>query len=972
MRHVVPPVLALGCTAALVVACFGSVLFGDRQLAYRDAGHFYYPLYRRVQQEWEAGRWPLWEPEENGGQPLLGNPTAAVLYPGKVLYAVLPYPWAAKVYPIAHVLLGGATMYALMRHWQTSRTGAAIAALAYAFGEPVLYQYSNIVFLVGAAWVPVGLRGADRWLRLGRRWGLVELALALALMTLGGDPQAAYVVGLCAGGYAVGLAMAGRRPWSVPRWVLVLSACGLVLAWVTSTLAAAAWWPARSQPIGTAPGTADPVPNWPWPRIGPYLLLGVGVAIGLIALERGRRGAGRQLLRMLAGVVGAGALAGALTGVQILPALEYVGRSDRAAEDGTHAIFSFSLEPHRLLELAWPGVYGRAMSNRYWLGLVPPQHEIMAWVPSLYLGVLTLVLALGSVGLRRGPPWRRWLSAIALAGGLLGLGQFGSPLWLARNVPALVPALGPHDPWYRGELRGDGYLADGFGSPYWILARVLPGFGAFRYPSKLLTFAALALAGLAGAGWDRAVAGDRRRPAVVAAAVLILGVLTLGGTIGWEDRIFSWWRGALNLSLITPFGPFDPAGALAETRRGLAQGSLAALLALLLLSATRRSPRAAGAMALLVLTADLGAANARFVRSVPQSLLDEADRPAALRLIEEAERAAGSTGPYRIHRAPDWVPRAWHRSSAVDRERDIVSWERKTVRPRYAIPFGACYTVTAGTAERSGYWSFFTPISGHHPAADRQAAAPLYFPRRGFDLWNTKYFVLPFVLSDDAWRGFASLLPETEVVYPPPSLFEGPEGPRRLVRWRLAEDWQILRNKAAYPRAWIVHRVRPIRPLAGSGRRDREAVMAEILYQADPFWNEPGRIPWDPREVAWVESDRAGDLAPAPSGGPADPDEGATITASGPQRVVLDVRLNQPGLVVLAETDDPGWRLTIDGTPRPIVRTNLLMRGAAVASGAHRLVFTYEPRSLKVGLAMTLLGLVALIGASAWSHSQPR
>ena len=45
--------------------------------------------------KWNQGRWPLWEPEENAGMPLLGNPTAAVLYPGKLVFAVLPYAWGA-------------------------------------------------------------------------------------------------------------------------------------------------------------------------------------------------------------------------------------------------------------------------------------------------------------------------------------------------------------------------------------------------------------------------------------------------------------------------------------------------------------------------------------------------------------------------------------------------------------------------------------------------------------------------------------------------------------------------------------------------------------------------------------------------------------------------------------------------------------------------------------------------------------
>ena len=89
-----------------VLALLRTALFQDRQFGFRDAGHYYYPLHQRVQKEWNAGRWPLWEPEENAGMPLLGNPTAAVLYPGKLVFAVLPYAWAARIYIVMHYRAG--------------------------------------------------------------------------------------------------------------------------------------------------------------------------------------------------------------------------------------------------------------------------------------------------------------------------------------------------------------------------------------------------------------------------------------------------------------------------------------------------------------------------------------------------------------------------------------------------------------------------------------------------------------------------------------------------------------------------------------------------------------------------------------------------------------------------------------------------------------------------------------------------
>src|SRR3982751_4726146 len=134
MPRVVLPAVTFGCLAVLLLACFGPVLLRDRQFAYRDSAHYYYPLYQRVQQEWDAGRWPLWEPEENGGTPLLGNPTAAVLYPGKVVLPLVRYPLAARLYVIGHTVRAFAAMLALARHWGTSWAGSTLGALSYTFG----------------------------------------------------------------------------------------------------------------------------------------------------------------------------------------------------------------------------------------------------------------------------------------------------------------------------------------------------------------------------------------------------------------------------------------------------------------------------------------------------------------------------------------------------------------------------------------------------------------------------------------------------------------------------------------------------------------------------------------------------------------------------------------------------------------------------------------------------------------------
>jgi uncharacterized membrane protein YfhO len=96
-----------------------------------------------------------------------------------------------------------------------------------------------------------------------------------------------------------------------------------------------------------------------------------------------------------------------------------------------------------------------------------------------------------------------------------------------------------------------------------------------------------------------------------------------------------------------------------------------------------------------------------------------------------------------------------------------------------------------------------------------------------------------------------------------------------------------------------------------------------------------------------------------------------SVRYEGPNRVVLEARLQRPGLIILADIFAPGWRLSVDGRPAPILRTNLLMRGAAVDRGRHTLTYTYEPASVRIGVSVSAAGLLALAGLVVWARARP-
>lgn len=962
-----------GCLSAMTLACFVRALFNNEQFGYRDAAHYYYPLYLRVQSAWNQGRWPLWEPEENSGMPLMGNPTAAVLYPGKLIYAVMPYAWGARIYIIAHVLLAFGAMMALLRSWNTSWAGSAIGAFAYAFGAPILFQYCNVIYLVGAAWAPLGFRAVDGWLRLGRRGAVLELAVVLAMETLGGDPQSAYLTGVCAGGYAVALARTRLTPPNEARrrhrwnWPLLPILGVLVFGWLTGTFVIAKY----ASLIRTVRGPNQPPDPLPWVRWVStcVAVLWVWAAVWmLMRWRRGRNDATRVLVPMLGGLLLSAVVALMLSSAQLLPVLEFTGQSARAAGAGPHDVFPFSLEPVRVVEFLWPNVFGTIFQgNRSWLmALNTAPRAAKIWVPSLYIGGFTIVLALGGLRLRGAPPWRGWLSVIAVASLLLSLGEYSSPIFWGRYIPSVAREIGPHDSQTDAALRFDRHLRDGDGGLYWMMATFLPGFRQFRYPSKLLTLTVLSLAAIAGLAWDDLAGGDarqRRRMVFLAGSLFVATVVALTcATIG-RTKFIDWLE---SKPLSSSIGPHDAAGSHRELMWALGQGGLVVIGTLALaIWANRRAGLAAGC-ALVLVTTDLSLANARYILTVPQRLFDET--PKVIQIIADEEAKNPSPRPFRVHRLPVWNPYVWGEQASEDRVRDFVRWERATIQPKYGISEGIAYTLAIGVAELYDYEWFFGGFYRKLDSANAKylGATPgqdiVVYPRRATDLWTAHYFVLPMYPAKwkDENRGFASFLENSERVYPYPDAFKGPGGAEEEMAWVKTEDFQVRRNLTTYPRAWVVHSARYIQPITGLDRADRDKPMEEILFSNDSLWRDATRVVYDPRQLAWIESERRGELREYLSGSVASANETVTVTRYEPERVELDAVLERPGLVVLADVYYPGWSLTIDGEPAPIYRANRMMRGAAVKSGKHHLVYVYSPLSFRIGLFLSVTGLSSL------------
>jgi len=96
--------------------------------------------------------------------------------------------------------------------------------------------------------------------------------------------------------------------------------------------------------------------------------------------------------------------------------------------------------------------------------------------------------------------------------------------------------------------------------------------------------------------------------------------------------------------------------------------------------------------------------------------------------------------------------------------------------------------------------------------------------------------------------------------------------------------------------------------------------------------------------------------------------EGAAAPAEW-ERVSVDrmiARAQGPGLLVIGEHYDPGWRATIDGRKATVVEADLAALGVVLPASAATVELRFVPVGLPPGIALAVAVAAALAGAALW------
>ncbi|HEY8203023.1 MAG TPA: YfhO family protein, partial [Actinomycetota bacterium] len=185
-----------------------------------------------------------------------------------------------------------------------------------------------------------------------------------------------------------------------------------------------------------------------------------------------------------------------------------------------------------------------------------------------------------------------------------------------------------------------------------------------------------------------------------------------------------------------------------------------------------------------------------------------------------------------------------------------------------------------------------------------------------------------------------------------------PGGANRLQSRPTEGQAQVFEDVGTLPRAFVVHRARPVpgpaEAIAEVGRAGARFADGAIRVEA-----------FDPSAEAIVEA-APGDLAGLTDPAGAQPEEPRTstrITSYRPNRVEITTRTDAPALLVLTDVFYPGWTVTVNGRKAKVLATDVAFRGVRVGEGYSRVVFAYQPTSFRLGQAIAAVALVATAAA---------
>jgi hypothetical protein len=900
-----------------------------------DISRLYYPQRTIYAAGLRQGQLPFWTPDALAGYPIFAEGETGALYPlNLLLYRLLPIDLALNYSIILNFVLAGWAMYAWARVLNLRPTAALLAAITFAASGFTVSRVNHLSIIAAIPWLPATLATVEMTLRsrnpFSRRkrfsgwltWAILG-SLALAFQFLAGHPQVSLMT------------------------VLAVLAYGVFRA-----------WPGRHVGTGRG-GDAETFSVSRLHRVPASLYLrawlaGVGLVTGMVVLG------------------------GLLAAAQLVPTWELTSLSQRAGGLTGSFFTSFSWHPGLLITLFYPFPFG----NPY------PKVSIEL---ATYLGILPLLLVGWAIWRRRGP--RVWFFVgLALVALLLAFGEYNPAYRLLSRVPLFNLFRVPARFWYLTTLAlatlagiGADDLLNSAGKTTNDERRTTNisswSFTVHRWSlyCLLLTAYCLLIIGLANLAPDA--------NALVAAWRVLPGVWLLTSlALLWaavSGRLTGRWLGLACLALV--FSDLYTYGAVYGRTYNAVMDLptfYARPKALDFLPADHSTYRVYTSEQIVPalsvqresfypntgLVYDVPAAGGYFPL-IPRPQLDFLTGMTARRLnlldvryfvipqllaVDEASEFYDVEDPF----APTLVGRSVTVPPTEAVAVEVTSYTSHSADWPQGSPVadvilttsdGTTITLPLRAGIETAEWAYDRndvrdSISHRQPPVARTWPAWSGFPPREHPGHS---YLARFNLDRPVTVVSVRIQPHRPVAFVRVEdvEFVTAAGQRQSLNRLLvrpdhvlvyrSQDAVIYENRDALPRAFLVGRARRV--------NDDQA----LRLIDDPAFDLRTEVLLDAGEPL------AGSIAPVGR---------AEITNYAARRISVAVEASDDAYLVLLDTDYPGWRATIDAQPVAIRRADYLFRAVRVPPGQHTVEFVYDPISLRLGVLISLLAGLAVLG----------
>jgi hypothetical protein len=148
-----------------------------------------YPWRTLTTQLIKTGQWPLWNPYNFSGSPLLANFQTAIFYPPNLLYLVLPQEHAWNLILIFQVFFACFSFYLFAREIKLSLCASIITSISYAFsGLMAVWLPWNIYGHIFAL-LPLNLFLVEKNIKSKKWYWPIFLCFTLSFTLFAGHPQ---------------------------------------------------------------------------------------------------------------------------------------------------------------------------------------------------------------------------------------------------------------------------------------------------------------------------------------------------------------------------------------------------------------------------------------------------------------------------------------------------------------------------------------------------------------------------------------------------------------------------------------------------------------------------------------------------------------------------------------------------------------------------------------------------------------